>query len=347
MRRSHIIKLCSSVVEGPLHKKDIIQVSHGTFLVYFIKNELVLKVFKSHEQRPFLREVSGLTKCQETLLLKHHSPRIVRCGEFKGKKSRMFFVITTVLPGLCYRDLPSKRVFLKDLLELSVFLGRCLRELHNVGRSSDQEVDEHTMRWCLFLSHRAGEMMGKRWLKRLLTPSAHAQLASYWPSSWTSLFNWGDRTCFLHGDLNNENVLIHQRDKEDSVFSIIDFGDSTFGHRIFDFIAIHLSIFSCDKDLFVHFLHAYGLDVLPDPRTFAYVCMIYCLLTPAPALKTAVSCLPEIRECQTLDEIAVLLFDVTSRTHGIWSSQFTSSSPAASSSATPSSSSSSFSKSNK
>lgn len=145
----------------------------------------------------------------------------------------------------------------------------------------------------------------------------------YLPENPLTLIAWGDAPAFLHGDLNDENVLLKPTAWGAWVASgIIDFGDCvTGGHRLYDFIAVHLSVFGCDKDLLVVFLHAYGWKGLPDAKSFAFVCMALALLSDSPALRTAAGYLPQLKECATLQDAAALIFDVTSKTRGIWSSR--------------------------
>ena len=127
--------------------------------------------------------------------------------------------------------------------------------------------------------------------------------------NWTSLFRWGDWPRYLHGDLNNENVLY---DKRNGRFGLLDFGDSFYGHCVYDFVAVHLSVFACSKQLLSICLHNYGLDLLPEsPKSFAYACMVYMLLSDSPAFKTASFCRPQVKDCDTLEEMAEILFDLT------------------------------------
>ena len=125
-----------------------------------------------------------------------------------------------------------------------------------------------------------------------------------------ALFHRGDRPCYLHGDLNNDNVLL-RRGCWASPFSLLDFSDSLFGHRMYDFVAIHLSVFMCDKNLLNVFLHNYGFDRLPESSSvFAYICFVYTMLSDSPAFKSAVNCVPHLRKCKSLHEMATILFDV-------------------------------------
>jgi len=62
------------------------------------------------------------------------------------------------------------------------------------------------------------------------------------------------------------------------VGGLIDFGDAKVGHCIYDFVALHVLVFHCDKPLLRHFFLAYsGTNLLPS-HTFAYTVMCLSLL---------------------------------------------------------------------
>ncbi len=278
-----------------------------TYIVYLLR-DVVVKLFPAGAHDAFLRELDGLARGREVGL---PVPRVLAQGRLKRDTH---FLVTSRLPGCALRTLPSLEH--RTALDMAVFLGLALRALHDSPRAVPPcESDRHAAQWCRLMARRLAALPSQRWLcRRMRCASARAELQSdsgFWPTNWMALFAWGDRPVYLHGDVNNENILIDDRPAK-AAFGVLDFSDSLFGHRLYDFVAIHLSVFTCDKRLLALFLQVYGMRGLPPTSdAFAYACFVYCLLCDSPAFRTAVEFVPQLGDCATLSQMATLLFDVS------------------------------------
>ncbi len=300
-KKRAVISKVADLGLGCFDESSVRMAKGTTFPVFLLGESLVVKLFD--DDRAWQSEQDGLRQCGANAATADLVPRLLASGNFSRKRWK--FVVVSMLKGRCVRvvkTLPGR-----SAIEMAATLGCALRAIHGSGHSSEED---RFGEWCRLMNERRARVSSQPWLrKRIKKESALLQLepdSSFWPTNWTSLFRWGDRPCFLHGDLNNENVLY---DKTSGKFGLLDFGDSFFGHRLYDFVAVHLSVFACEKALLSICLHNYGVDMLPDsPKTFAYACMVYTLLSDSPAFKTASFCRPKIKQCETLEEMAEILF---------------------------------------
>jgi aminoglycoside phosphotransferase (APT) family kinase protein len=279
-----------------------------TTVTVYVLGAVVVKVFPADALDAFVRELDGLARGAEAGL---PVPRVLAQGRLKSDTR---FLVSSRLPGRPLLSLPS--IEHQTALDMAVFLGRAMRALHDSRRVVlPSESDRHAAEWCRLMGRRLAGLSSQQWLcRRMHCASARAELQSdsgFWPNNWMSLYAWGDRPVYLHGDLNNENILIDER-YANSAFGVLDFSDSLFGHRLYDFVAIHMSVFACDKRLLALFLQVYGVQGLPATASaFAYACFVYCLLCDSPAFRAAAEVVPQLRDCASLSQMATLLFDVS------------------------------------
>jgi hypothetical protein len=98
---------------------------------------------------------------------------------------------------------------------------------------------------------------------------------------------------------------------------IIDFGDTLMGDPIFDLVALHVSIFRCNKRLLKRFLDKYGLDRWPELKqgrgglSFSKIAMCYTLWHPCDALKTVYLKKPHFMKLMKLEELEKALWDLS------------------------------------
>jgi len=166
----------------------------------------------------------------------------------------------------------------------------------------------------------------KKLWRKLLSPAQIDQLDTYLPRNPRTLFQRDDRPCYLHGDLNEDHLLIVPEEASQDPatpawkpLKVIDFGDALIGDRHYDFVAIHISLFRCNKELLRAFLDAYtetdGDKTSPilwpqKPDRFAYVCMNYTLLHRQDALRTALRHMPSLKETTSLLEVEKQLWQL-------------------------------------
>jgi hypothetical protein len=307
-------KVAKKIVLAKLKELNVecvnVRRANKTTFPVFLGDSFVFKVFDSEEA--WMRECDGLTFCAENDVTANLVPRLIASGKLS---SVLHFVLMSRLRGESARQLlviPANAAAV-----MAATIGRALRVLHSRTSSKSVSQDLRMRSWCALMSERRSRVSSQLFLrKRIKNKNALAQLdeqSSFWPVNWSSLFRWGDESCYLHGDLNNENVLLDMKKTSSSSAQIglLDFSDSFYGHRLFDFVAVHLSVFACEKPLLSICLHNYGIELLPDSSSFfAYICMVYTFLSDSPAFKTAAFCRPQIKHCSTLEEMATLLFDL-------------------------------------
>ena len=290
-------------------------------LVYLLGEHKVFKMFMSKKE--YTREIDGLQRVEPCKCFE--CPKLVAKGKILIKRSKLRYIITSRVPGMCYQDfvIQGKSMVVEDMIALARGLGLAMRELHDT--KSPQDNDSPSVLWSKWnktLLKRRHKLGKRKYFRTRMSEKAYEEMLGdeFWPSNLLCFVKWGDVPVFMHGDLNNENTMI-VKNKESGRYGfggIVDFGDSCFGHRLYDFVAVHLSVFFADKDLLLVFLQAYGFDMLPeDSSAFAFQCLAYMLLSDSPAIKTAVKCCPQIQECTSLKEMGEILFDTSSRT-GVW-----------------------------
>ena len=73
-------------------------------------------------------------------------------------------------------------------------------------------------------------------------------------------------SCLIHADLTHDYVLGAFQDGHWRPTGLIDFGDAWVGDRIYELVAVHLSVFQADTLLLQAFLNAYRFDAAVRER---------------------------------------------------------------------------------
>lgn len=319
--KSCVIAVCER--HGLLFDGNVKQVKGCSNAVFVLGNNLYVKFFV--ERSHYENEVEG-----STLALDAGVPttRLLAHGLLQWRGGRKWpYTVSSRLGSQCVRDVFDITVV--NFMEMAHFLGVTMRRLHRValpGGGDGIMTTQRFAKWNAIMVARRTSLLQEperhKYLRKALSPTALAQIESYLPQNVLPFFVWGDTPCFLHGDMNNENLRLRRERDRWTPAGILDFGDCLLdgGHRIYDFVAIHLSIFGCDKDALLTFLHAYGFENVPHARDFPRICMVYALLNESPALRTARGCLPEMSKCASLEQVATMIFDVsTPKNVGFWS----------------------------
>jgi hypothetical protein len=162
------------------------------------------------------RETLGL-RCAESVALPVARTLLKGSLTFEDKGPDVPFLVTAQLGEACVRDV-AEQLSVPDMMAVASFLGSWLRKLHGVGLSAEG-LDPAMMlaQWNHTLMLRRGSVLSGRgagsYLRKCLSPSARAQLEDYLPrASLVTLLreNGGDTPVLLHGDLNDENVVLKQ-----------------------------------------------------------------------------------------------------------------------------------------
>lgn len=139
-------------------------------------------------------------------------------------------------------------------------------------------------------------------------------LASFLSASSAPPPNDAAAAVWLHSDLTATNLIMRAADRcaaADSVPAwevggLIDFGDAKVGHRIYDFVALHVLVFRCDKPLLRRFFLAYGATNLPS-HGFAYTAMCLSLLHEHDIIGAIARIVPDFTP--SLHQLATLLWE--------------------------------------
>lgn len=246
-------------------------------------------------------------------------------------------------------DIPQLRELRPDLVNIAQFLGSYLRQLHdlldprhspvlayiNRDATSNSSFLDSQLLWNNFEGFikkqrfRVEQRYSTEW-KHLLNSRQILELTQYLPLDATSLCTFQRSNeqypSYLHGDLNEDHLLIlPENDSETELInkrwkplSVIDFGDSMLGDRHYDFVAIYVSTFRCNKSLMRVFLESYNngnssthspVILWPQhPEKFAYICMCYTLLHKQDALRTVFHHVPSLKNDMSLKEIEQALW---------------------------------------
>lgn len=140
------------------------------------------------------------------------------------------FVIATRVRGDSLRNV-LHNMALHDMYRLAMFLGASLRRLHDSAGSAAVDEAHAWSNWLRLMVRRRERLSSRacvKYMRKALSASAFAQIDAYLPGNPLTLFVWDDKPCFLHGDLNNENVLMAWGKATGAWLpsGIIDFGDS-------------------------------------------------------------------------------------------------------------------------
>jgi Ser/Thr protein kinase RdoA (MazF antagonist) len=209
------------------------------------------------------------------------------------------YLVTTVIPGTSLGEV-ADQVTYEDRVTLAGFLGRLLRQLHDLPFHDILVLCRSGDEFSHFLAEQRDRCVTRHQQWKVLPAHLLAQIDGYLLPD-EQLIDQRVGLRLTHCDLNQDHVLGdfvvgHWRPN-----GIIDFGDARVGDRIYDLIALHMGLFYGDKHLLATFLDAYGLD--DGLRTdFVQRAMNYTLLFEFNVLEMVQSW--GLDQVQTLDELA-------------------------------------------
>jgi len=214
---------------------------------------------------------------------------------------------------------------LSQLTESALFLGNYLRHLHQfeVGRAPKPSVNplyEHGWRgfekWLV--KQRRIVTRDRPINSEVLTPEMHFKLDDYLPRDVRVLSDWYRKNFnlpeprLIHNDLNEEHLLL----VDQKPYAVLDFGDCRMGDPQYEWVAVFISGFRCNKQLLITALLAYyQLDSFETLTLkiggwtrFSKTMMAYTLLHEQDAMRSVYNRRPELR----------LLDDFTKIQHELW-----------------------------
>lgn len=117
----------------------------------------------------------------------------------------------------------------------------------------------------------------------------------------------------LHGDINDENVLVRRRGAHWQPVALVDFGDSfAAGDVLYELMAVYCSALRCARPLMAAFAVLSGDARVLDASPLAL--MAYALIHPCDPLSTALQWRPELqRSAVSLEALAEAIFGIASK----------------------------------
>ncbi|PRP86357.1 hypothetical protein PROFUN_05498 [Planoprotostelium fungivorum] len=241
----------------------------------------------------------------------------------------LLYVVASRLLGDPVRDVWS--TLQNESIERSVdFLAENLRKLHDLKRKVSDEDVEH---WKKFITKRDEDLIKDHESWFITDSTVISQMRDYIDVD-RQILDAPNRFQLIHSDVNDENLIGYYpgqlpEAKLDTTkrgegylkevydwqpSGLIDFGDACVGDPMYDLVALHVSLFRCDKKLLRRFLETYGVDRWPlmrEPGRFSRTMMMYTLLHQCNAMATVYRWKPHLIRVTDLRELEKILWDLS------------------------------------
>jgi aminoglycoside phosphotransferase (APT) family kinase protein len=217
---------------------------------------------------------------------------------------------------------------LSEFDESAVFLGKYLRHLHQfeVPLATKPNVNPlYNNGWRGFekwlVKQRRVITRGRPIDPESLPPCLFYAIDDYLPRDVRDLVDWYkdhhnlERPRLLHNDLNEEHLFLLDK----KPYAVIDFGDCRLGDPQYDWVAVFISAFRCNKRLLIKALYEYyqidSFEILAEKvggwKRFTYTMMSYSLLHEQDAMRSAYNRRPELREIKDMYILADQLWNLS------------------------------------
>eukprot|EP01117_Protostelium_nocturnum_P009993 TRINITY_DN3561_c0_g1_i3.p1 TRINITY_DN3561_c0_g1~~TRINITY_DN3561_c0_g1_i3.p1 ORF type:complete len:864 (-),score=310.10 TRINITY_DN3561_c0_g1_i3:42-2522(-) len=254
------------------------------------------------------------------------------------EESTIYYVISSQLEGEAVRDVFAVLTD-ENVGEVVDYLAQSIRKIHECKQIPALLGGQKE--WKDFLTKQNDNMIENHTKWTTVNLQLIDQMKDYIGERNVLLEESNRKLYLLHGDLNDENLIgVYSAEKEGAdvkpqngttyspeeylkklfgweTSGIIDFGDALLGDPIFDLVALHVSVFRCDKRLLKRFLDKYGSDRWTelkqgrDGLSFAKIAMCYTLWHPCDALKTVYLKKPHFMKLMKLEELERALWDLS------------------------------------
>jgi hygromycin-B 7''-O-kinase len=219
------------------------------------------------------------------------------------------YIITTVIPGITYGEV-REQVSFEDKLVLATYLGSFLHTFHTLPLEQSTYFKRSWEPFASFLQEQRASCIANHTYWNTLPPHLISQIDDYLPPL-SALINEGSKPLLLDCDLFEDHVLGFLEQGHWHTTGIIDFGDALIGNWLYEMPVIQLGLFHCDKRLLRAFLEGYGIDLAKlDHERFVRSVMSFALLRQFDLFVQVFRDCPEAAKIETLDELAVLLWDI-------------------------------------
>jgi hygromycin-B 7''-O-kinase len=124
------------------------------------------------------------------------------------------------------------------------------------------------------------------------------------------LIDFNEKPFLIHADITRDHLLGTMKDGKWQTAGLIDFGDAMVADLYYELVALHLDLFDCDRRLLQRFLVSYGHH--DTGERFVQKAMCTALLHRWDAVESLFTRFPPLRQVQSLEELAIWLWDVNS-----------------------------------
>lgn len=232
-------RICASI---DLSEKNVARVQSSDHAVFFIDEELVLKVYNG-QRNCFEREYNALELVAGRSFFS--TPQVVNHGIFEGFE----FLIQTRVPGKTITRDEFLAFSLADRIRIIENLAQRLRQLHSLN------IDRWNSDWPEFIDERMGSFVARQ-IEHGVNSKIITQLPEYIRESICLIPN--DGNTFLHGDVHLGNLCFDRGSNLPMVSGLFDFADSRTGCPEYDMLAVGLLIIQGERELQRIFFRAYG-----------------------------------------------------------------------------------------
>jgi hygromycin-B 7''-O-kinase len=237
------------------------------------------------------------------------APGLITYGNLypEGTEWHWPYILTKVIPGMSLGEV-REQVAYEDLEKLTSFLAHVLHGIHTLRVEQTISLPTGWNGFSAFIVEQQKNCIKnhKRW--KTLPSHLISQLEEYLIPA-AELLSAQNSPHLIHCDLNHDHVLGVFKGKRWQPKGIIDFGDVKVGDRLYEFVALHIGLFECDKNLLRRFVQAYGFDDELRDR-FVLREMNYTLLHEFDVLRPVFEKHPHLSEIATLDELATWIWDM-------------------------------------
>lgn len=280
----------------------------GTFPVFLVDDRYVVKFFGDFFDGP--RRFAVELDCYALLgtSLRIPTPKLLAHGHLFPRAAawQWPYLIITLVPGTSLSAV-KERVAPDDKEAVVRALGLFVRHLHSLPLSQTRVLSPSWERFLSFLRERRLACTADHVRWGVMPAHLINQIDTYLPPI-AVLVEQHTIPHLLHCDLNEDHVLGDFAREHWRLTGLIDFGDAMVGDRIYELVALHIGLMHCDKRLLRVFLDSYGFDQELRER-FTLRAMSYTLLHEFAVLRQVFAEFPAARTIETLEELAVLLWD--------------------------------------
>lgn len=277
----------------------------GTNPVFIVDEKYAVKLysdlFGGERSYPVEREVYRLIATSPDI----PAPSLMTTGNLFGAHDGWPwpYIVTRALPGLSMSESVLSET---DRLALAAWLGPVVRRLHSLPLAQAGPLPPRWEAFVQFLAAQRAEVVSNHVRWGMLPTHLVAQIERYLPAL-TTLIDREETPALIHGDFNSDHVLGERIAGHWQPSGVIDFGDARVGDRLYELMALHLSLFDGDGRLLRAFLDTYGFDEALQ-RDFVRRAMSMTLLFEFNVGSSIFEKIPAAASASTLEELAEILW---------------------------------------